>query len=202
MRIQKILINFKPYSEADLVQYVQAIILALTGNTYFPTPQPTLPVVTTALEELQDAMSKAANGGPADTAEKDLKRAALVVLLKQLASYIELVSAGNVAMMLSSGMKTSKEPSPVGPLPKPSMFEAEVAGKGMIRLLVNAIYGAKLYKFEYKQQGATEWTEVTVTKSKLLLTGLERGKEYFFRVLPMGVSEVRQYSDEISSFVV
>ena len=121
-------------------------------------------------------------------------------LLKQLASYIQLVSGDDVAMMLSSAFPVSKLPTPIGPLPKPSFFEAEITGKGMIRLTVNAIYGAKLYKYQYKQVGATDWQEETISKSKLLLTGLESGKEYAFRVLPMGASEVREFSDEITSF--
>jgi hypothetical protein len=110
------------------------------------------------------------------------------------------VSGHDVAMMLSSAFPVSKLPSPDGPLTKPSFFVAEIAGKGMIRLAVNAIYGAKLYKFQYKQSGTNEWQEQTISKTKLLLTGLESGKEYVFRVLPMGASEVREYSDEITSF--
>lgn len=202
MRIQKILINFRPYSDAAFVQLVQAILLALATNPFFPTPSPSIAVITTALDDLQDALSKAATGGSSATAVKDQKRAALETLLKQLASYIQLVSGDDVAMMLSSAFPVSKLPSPVGPLPKPSFFEAEIAGKGKIRLTVNAIYGAKLYQFQYKQSGTTEWQEQTISKTKLLLTGLESGKEYVFRVLPMGASEIREYSDEISSFAI
>lgn len=200
MRTQKILINFRLYSDAAFVQLVQAIILALTGNLNFPTPQPSIAVITTALDDVQDAMAAAATGGPAETAVKDQKRLALEAVMKQLASYVELVSAGDVAKMLSSGFPVSKIPSPIGPLPKPNLFEAEIAGKGMIKLTVNKIYGAKLYQFEYKKEGDTAWTPKNATRTKLLLTSLESGKEYRFRVLPMGASEVREYSDEITSY--
>ena len=116
--------------------------------------------------------------------------------------YVEKICKGDVAKILSSGYLASKEPSPIGPLPKPGGFVVKPGGKGEILLDCETIKGARAYQFEYKGINDTVWITKTETKSKLLLTGLISGQEYVFRLVPIGASDVRQYSDEINSFVL
>ncbi len=115
---------------------------------------------------------------------------------------MQLTSNGDAAIMLDSGFEISKNPSPVGPLPKPTGFFALPKGKGEVLVGLDRIPGARMYQYEYKEASAAEWTLDTNSKSKVLMTALASGKEYLFRVLPMGASEVREYSDEVSSFVL
>lgn len=207
MRTPKVIIDVSKRTDAELDNDAQAIVTALTGNASFPTPSPTLIVVGAAITAYQDAMNDAANGGPANTELKDQKREELEDILRQLGAYIELVADGDAAKMLSSGFKISKTPTPVGPLPKPTGFEVKPEGKGEISLQCDPQNGARVYQFEYVKvsaatPGAIVWTIKTVTKAKILLTGLESGQEYIFRVVPIGTSDVREYSDEIRSFVL
>jgi hypothetical protein len=202
MKTSKTLFDFSRYTDAELDQQAQAIVLAMTGNATFPTPDPTLPTVSTAITEYQDALSEAATGDHEAIAIKDQKREALEAILKDLGLYVEKLCKGDVAKILSSGFKASKEGSPIGPLPKPTGFEVMPKGKGEILLKCNAIKGARAYQFEHTLANAIDWIITTETKSKLLLTGLNSGQEYTFRVVPVGSSDIREYSDEVNSFVL
>jgi hypothetical protein len=201
MRIRKLLIGFSKLSDAALLAFAQAVLAAMTGNTNFPTPQPTLVVFGAAITAFEDAMAAAAGGGLMETAVKNQQRVALIVLLKQLASYVTLVSDNDEAKMLSSAFELSKDPSPIGPLAKPSNFEMKPAEKGQVKLSLDAVYGARLYQFEYKPVTATEWILIPSTSTKLMLTDLESGKEYVGRVVPLGASKIRTYSDSLTCFV-
>ncbi|MEP7374554.1 MAG: hypothetical protein ABI675_14265 [Chitinophagaceae bacterium] len=202
MRTSKVIIDFSKATDTELDQDAQAIVTAMTGNANLQNPLPSLAVVTAAITDYQTAMSNAANGGAADTEIKDQKREALEVLLRALGLFVEVQSAGDAAIMLSSGFKISKAPSPIGPLPKPTGFEVMPQAKGEVKLLANTINGARIYQFEYKLATATDWILKPSTKAKILLTGLESGKEYIFRMVPIGTSDVRVYSDEVRSFVL
>jgi hypothetical protein len=201
-KIQKILIDFVNYTDAVLVQFVQAVILALTGNPNFATPQPTIAVLTAALDDFQAAISDAEMGGPTERAIREQKRDALIILLRQLALYIQMVSGGDVAMMLSSAMNVSKLPSPVGPLPKPNKFVVSPYRKGMLTLSLERIIGANTYLYQYRLVTEMVWQNYLSNRSKIILTGLESGKEYVCRVLPSGASDIKVYSDEVNSFVM
>jgi len=202
MKTAKVLFDFSKYTDSELDQQAQAIVLAMTGNAAFTTPDPTLPTVDTAITEYQSALSEAATGDRQATAIKDQKREALEDILKDLGLYVEKLCKGDVAKILSSGYKASKESTPVGPLPKPTGFEVMPKGKGEILLRCKAIKGAKAYQFEHTLASATDWVISTETKSRLLLTGLNSGQEYKFRVVPVGSSNIREYSDEVGSFVL
>lgn len=202
MRTPKVLIDFSRFNDSELDQQAEAILSAMTGNADFPTPEPPLTELGNVITNYQQGLAKAATGNHTDVEIKDQRREDLENILRLLGLYVETQSGGDPAVMLSSGFKISKTPSPVGPLPKPTGFEVMPQGKGEMKLAVDREDGAKTYQFEYKLTTATDWIIKMSTKSKLLLTGLESGKEYVFRVVPIGASDIREYSDEISSFVL
>ena len=95
-------------SDALLITDTGSIITALTGNASYPTPSPTLAVVQAALDEFVTAVADAANGGVALTATKNDKRAALVWLLRELASYVHVACKGDLTVLLTSGFPIQK----------------------------------------------------------------------------------------------
>ena len=68
--------------DALLATDTGSILKGMTGNANYPTPSPTLALVTTALDDFTTALANAAGGGITLTAIKNDKRAALVVLLR------------------------------------------------------------------------------------------------------------------------
>ncbi len=202
MKSQKVLINFSNFSDSELDQQAQAIVTAMTGNANFTTPVPALTVVSDAISSYQEALSNAATGDRTATSIKDQRRKDLESILRSLGLYVEVQSNSEAAVMLSSGFKISKIPSPVGPLPKPTGFKITTQGKGEVKMELDKIDGAKAYQFEFRQATEAQWSLRISTKTRVIQTELESGKEYIFRVVPIGASDIREYSDEISSFVI
>ena len=202
MKTPKVLVSSNPYNDPELSTHALTIVTKMTGNPNFTTPKPSLADVTTAIDDFNSSMTEAATGDHAAVELKNQKRAQLSLLLYQLGTYVQLTSNGDAAKMLDAGFKISKDPAPIGPLPKPTGFFALPKGKGEMQVGLDRIPGARMYQYEYKEPSAAGWTLLTNSKSKVLMTELPSGKEYLFRVLPMGASEIREYSDEVSSFVL
>ena len=113
-----------------------------------------------------------------------------------------MVAKGNVAIMLGAGFDVSKIPSPVGPLPKPVKFVVSSPQKGWLQLSLARTYGASNYQFEYKKVGDAQWTVICSSRANITIQGLESAAQYVARVLPIGASMDRTYSDEITAVVI
>lgn len=95
----------------------------LTGNTSYTTPAPTLAAVTTALNAFTTALEDidSTGGGVTLTATKNDKRAGLVALMRELASYVQVTCKGDLTVLLSSGFLIQKpQRNPIGVLSAPS----------------------------------------------------------------------------------
>jgi len=198
----KILIDFSHYRDADLDQKAIFIIGSMEGNEAFPNPVPDIITITTANDEYIAARRDAETGDHEKIAVKNQKRKVLEDLLGKLGLYVEANGNNDEAILISSGFSLKKEREPVGILPKPESFSVHATEKGMIQLNVNTIKGSEGYLFEYRLLGAPNWTVAVSTKSELLLTGLESGKQYDFRVAGIGTNPERVYSDVLQSFVL
>ncbi len=199
---QKIIINYGRLGDTELEQKTQEILAALTGNAAFPTPQPPLADVQTALDEFEAAMLAAANRDHIKIELKNLKREALLAQLNRLAQYVQVSSDGGMEKMLSSGFDLSKTRGPVGPLPKPSGFKVSAIGTGTMKLSLNAIDGADNYQYEYRKADSENWQMQILSKSRVSISGLESGMEYLFRVTALGSNPTRVYSDVLRSFAL
>jgi hypothetical protein len=200
-RKQKVLIDFSRYSDSDLISFSESIQAAMPASGFYPTPSPALTVIDTATADFRAAMNAAAIGGSAQTDFKNEKRAVLTELLQEEGAYVQLVSEGDPGKIKAGGWEASKIPSPIGPLPQPQKFMVVPGQKGQLKMSLERIYGAGSYQFEYKLKDAAVWIVASSRKTKITINGLESGKEYAGRVVPIGTSEERTYSIEISCFV-
>src|SRR5256885_8858545 len=87
--MQKLNRGFSQLRDTELDNKTQTIITALTGNAAFPTPNPPLATITTALTAFQDALAMPA-GTDARAAALAPTRAALEALLQQIAGKLAL----------------------------------------------------------------------------------------------------------------
>src|SRR5438477_891236 len=135
--------------DAQLDQDTETIIASMTGNANFPTPSPTLVVITTALSAFTIALADAADGGVEKTAIKNAKRAELVPLLRQLSSYVFATANGDMTKLLSSGFPAQKTTrSPIGPLPAPGTpFLSQGAVTGSLDASAGPVAGAYIYNW-------------------------------------------------------
>lgn len=178
----------------------------MTNNPNFPQPNPALGDISAANDNYLTALDKVENGTKEDTVIKNNLRKVLELLLKSETDYVQQISLGDEAIILSSGFDVNKKPSSVGPLDKPTGFSITVGvNKGSVVAACNVVNHASFYEFELTDMPVTPtsiWLKKTSTKHKLLIDGLTSGKQYMFRVAGAGSDPSRNYSDEISSFVL
>ena len=198
----KIITSFSRYSDADLEQKAELIADSMTNNANFESPEPAISVLQAATTAFDTAIIKAKEGGKTEKLIRELKREELIVILDKLALYVQMKGDGNDAALSSSGFSLSKTRNIVGALPKPQNFALHVEKVGKITLSLKPVRGAKSYLYEYRKKGEEVWDIMVYTKTTLVLTDLQSGQLYEFRVAPVGSSTEKTYSDVLSSYVL
>lgn len=190
---------------SDKLLKTRFIIQQMTANiATFANPNPSLADVDTANSELAIAAVNAQAGGPALTLAKNNAEVALDNLIAQLSSYVQNISAGDAAIIISAGMDVRKDPSPIpNPPPVQNLDGFPTRSQGEVELNWDSLGRNYFYQVEmYMEDGDTGfWDKLVVSsKSKFLVTGLTTGKVYRFRVAGIGRNdEIGPYSQEATS---
>lgn len=179
------------------IEFARSVIISMTGNPNFVTPNPTLAVIGTNATALETAYVNAANGAIGLKAVMHAKEQALEISLGLLASYVEGIANANPtlgdAIILSSGMKERK-PNP----PKANGFRISSTGlPGEVMLRMDADNRA-VFTFEVTLTPADEasWTVLhSGTRAAFLATGLISGKRYYFRVAKTDKKGINPWSN-------
>jgi hypothetical protein len=193
-------------NDALLVTDTETIVKSLTGNTDYPTPLPALAVITTALNAFVTAIADAADGGKEFTAIKVAKRAELVSLLRQLASYVSVTCGGDMAKLLSSGFPTQKPTrTPIGVLPAPA---SPVVSQGSLTGELNAttppVFGAYTYNWRVALASAPNVfvQQSQTTAARNTFVGLTPGQTYRVQLNAVGSAGPSDWSDDGELMVV
>jgi hypothetical protein len=175
--------------------------IAMTGNTDFPTPEPSLADITAARVELQTLIARARFGDRRVKELRDLKAAELKTLLNKLAKYVALVANGDRRLIVSSGFGVVKTPEPLPPLERPKDLEAmRSKQEGSVLLDWKSVKGTLNYLVEMTtddpRQSDPNWSIAGYTsKSKFQVDNLTPGTKYWFRVRSLGARDKSPYSD-------
>jgi hypothetical protein len=193
-------------SDAQLIVDTHSAITGLTGNASFPTPTPTVASITTALSAFQVALADAANGGKELTAIKNAKRAELVSLMRQLASYVTITAAGDMATLLSSGFAYQKPTrSKVGDLPAPGAPVLKQTDKsGTLYASTSPVYGAASYNWSVALASAPDKSTQTAQTigGRYTFDGLTPGVDYSVTVNAVGAAGLSDWSDAATLIVI
>jgi hypothetical protein len=184
--------------DAQLDQDTETIIASMTGKANFPTPSPTLTVITTALSAFTVALADAADGGVEKTAIKNAKRAELVSLLRQLSNYVFATANGDMTKLLSSGFPAQKTTrSPIGPLPAPI---TPVLSQGPVTGSLNAssppVGGAYVYNWRVALASVptTYVKQQQTTAASNTFEGLTPGQVYNVELNAVGTAGTSDWS--------
>jgi hypothetical protein len=112
MRKSEVILDFLRLPYAGKVEFGRNMVLRMTGNLSFPTPDVPLSQITTASNSLETAFNAAQGGGPQQTAALHLASKQWDGLMRKLAIYVNRIADGNEAMILSSGFHTTHQPKP------------------------------------------------------------------------------------------
>ena len=96
MRRKSLVYSLYRLSVDDVINLGRAVVLDMTGNTSFPTPDPSLTVVAAQIDDLEKKQTKARNRGLLEHREMMDAYNLLVETLRSLALYVEKISAGDV----------------------------------------------------------------------------------------------------------
>ena len=193
-------------SDMALIKDTTTIITSMTDNPAYPTPAPTLAVMQAALSTFSNALAAAADGGKTLTAAKIAARAALDVLLRELASYVHVACKGNMQKLLSSGFPTQKATrQPLGILPAPSGLAVTNGGRsGEINAWASPVNGAGIYNWNLALASAPDTTIQTAqtTAASVVFDGLTPGLAYNVIVNAVGSAGPSDWTDPVSQFVI
>jgi hypothetical protein len=181
-------LGFRQMTVPEKIQVSKSVITLMTGNLSYPTPNPTLAAVTTAITNLEKAYEAAHDGGKSKTAFMRTQEKALIGLIVQLTAYIQVASGGDSNIILSSGMQVRSTATPPQPLPQPEAVKVMTSSnEGEVNLKWQPIYTAVAYVIQQSLDGNTNWTESgNSTKSNIAIGGLVSGSRAFFRVAAIG----------------
>ena len=111
-----VVLKLPEYEVPLLVMRARGIVERMTGNSWFPSPLPSLAVVQAAIDDLFDAETKTLTRVMDSVTARDAKRMILVTRLQQLAAYVESIANANpehgASIVESAGMYLKKTGRP------------------------------------------------------------------------------------------
>jgi hypothetical protein len=182
----------------QLIKQCRVIVTKMTGNTWFPSPTPTLAQVTNDINAL-DAAEQAAQKGPKGAAaERDVKRAALRSDMRQLKSYVQSICDANMpeaqAIAESAGMSVAKRPA----RSKPDLAAKYGAVPATVALEAKALRRRASYQWQMSTDQKV-WSDLPSTvKAATVVTGLTPATTYYFRFRTLTADGLSDWSPAIS----
>jgi len=196
----------KKYRDMKLFSKAGSILEQMSNNAYFPNIEAQLAELGEKIESYKAALSESRLGGRLTTVLKRNSRRDLEVCLQELATYVELMSKGDAAVIASAGFDMHKKAARVGQLDKVQNVRIEVGSmRGSALVTCDGVDRALFYVFEYCEAPFTAdsvWIQVTGSKRKILIEGLTSGKEYCFRVAAARTHPSRIWSEVVKSYVI
>lgn len=191
----------------DILLKATHIITQMTGNANFPSPKPTLAQITNARNALMTATEEAFNKDREKIALRNIRHDELKRLLNKLAFNVQDTSDGIEEKIISSGFETASRGSHVGLLHPPENLTAFPKWEpGHIMLRWKRIYKANSYIIEMSEGNPADetlWKSIAIsTKAKHLITGLQTGHIYWFRVMAVNPAGKSGQSDPTRSIAL
>ncbi len=174
---------------------------SILGNASFPTLQALLPALLTACDELEDAIQAMEfHGGKAATNTKREAEKALRSMLKDFGGYVQGISEGVKAVILSAAFDTVKERTPLPPPEAPvDVRVTRTALAGNLKVRWKRMHGALLYYLEMMEGDSGNWSRIlTTSRTRHELFELITGKEYSFRVQTVSSTGISGYSEVVT----
>lgn len=152
MANSKVLRDFSSsrYSDPELGVKSNHIVSLMTNPPHFTQPNPPLANISAGNDNCLAALDKVENGTKEDTVIKNNMRKVLELLLKSETNYVQQISLGDEAIILSSGFDVNKKPTVIGPLEKPTGFNITVGmNKGSVVASCDIVNHTSFYEFEH-----------------------------------------------------
>lgn len=143
----------------------------------------------TARGDFEQKIAAAATGGPPDTAAKNDSRQTLLGLLRQQASYVQINSNNDMAILLSSGFQAMSTNRAQTQLDQPTGLEITNGTSGQLVASVKPVKNTSLYEGRAKAPTG-DWlpTVFTGDSQHIIFNGLTPGIIYTIQARALGGS--------------
>ena len=210
MPILHVLRDWAEGPDAGLHGRAQTVHASLyTSGLWTVPPNPAIPVTAAALatgiSDFDAAMAAADGGGPEETAAKNDKRAVLVDLLRELASYVDDNHGNDMAKLLASGFQAASTNRAQSPLDIPLIKEITNNGSGKLGVRIAPVANAKSFEARYAlippggAAGPWQHGGTFPNSRSILISGLTPGGNYQIQIRAVGGSTgYSEWSDPIT----
>ena len=204
MKKIKVVLDFIKFSVAEKIAFYRNIIVHLTGNATFPTPDVPLADAKAAVDTLEASFLAARDGSHTAVATLYANETAADDLFRLLAAYVDRIAAGDEPKILSSGFHESKQPTSIQ---KETLSVNDGAHSGSVKLVARAVDKAGAYIWQYIKgmlpDNEVDWiTAATTTRASYELTGLEVTARYYFRVAAVTPDGTTDFSAPVLKVVM
>jgi hypothetical protein len=185
-----------------LITFAQAIVTAMTGNKFFPTPVPSLAQITQAIADLVTAQTAAQSRTHGAVVVRNEKRLALVTELEQLKSYVQNIADADreqaSGIIQSASLSVRKVP-----VRARATFTAKPGpASGSVLLRTPSAGSRATYAWEVSADGGVTWQAVASTvQTKTTVIGLKAGASYSFRFRAVTKAGLGDWSQPVSLIV-
>ena len=185
-----------------LLTMARAIVKNMTGNAWFPDPQPPLATVQAAIDDLAEAETATLTKTTGTVAKRDVKRFALVRLLDRLKTHVQSKVDANPengpSIILGAGLDVKKKAGP-----PPRVFTAKQGPtSGSVILLAPKGGHRAGYEWAYSLDGGITWIALPFTvQATTTVTGLKPGSRMSFRYRAVTKDGAGDWSQPVSMIV-
>jgi hypothetical protein len=192
----------KVFSKTSLIH---TSLTTAPGITFFPSPVPTMLLYKADIDAFGGVLNS--ENTAANVALRKARRDALILSTQKLAANLELTANGDLVALAASGFDLKTKPTrSTGLLPAPLDLRVKTTGiAGEALCKCKAVPLADSYEPAWTlDPTAGPWTSLSAVSSSqnLLFSGLQRGKDYFFRVRAIGANGPSPWSDVATMMVV
>jgi hypothetical protein len=191
--------------EEDLEIKGDIVVETMENNPDFPDPPPAFAELKKEMPEFRASRRSAETGDKKMVSIKNDKKVKVQNLLQVLADYVTVKSNGDRTLILSSGFDVSNESRSNKNVP-PSIgkLEVELGEPGVATTRSKDVTAVKAYIHQYTTEAPTTntvWVGDGSSYSEHTFSGLSSGKQYWFRVVAIGVKKQKAYSPIVSRFI-
>ncbi|HEY0548376.1 MAG TPA: fibronectin type III domain-containing protein [Verrucomicrobiae bacterium] len=195
---------FAKLPDADLGFFAGSTIAQMTDNPGYLDPRVPLHDMLKAKNTYVADMAAAVGGGRVTTATKNASRAALIMLLRQQAAYVQSIAGADLALLLSSGFLAASTNRARMLLPQAVIKSVKSIQSTMFSLALEPVRTARGYEVRYKTANGEHVSAPVSSSSRgILLKDLVPGFIYTIQARAIGgLTGCGDWSDPISRMAV
>jgi len=204
----KALTNFTRLKDDELLVLVNTINRAMSNNSSYSTPEPSLANVRVIINEFSSKLSIAKKrGSPEDTALKNESRLRLLDTLKRLSYYVNITAEGKLSVVLSSGFPIhSISYGTFIPIAPTGLTLKDGRLSGQVRIDFDKQKGILIYEFCYRMvdlEQERDWEDHLMTTSSKgnIIGALIVGQVYEVKVRAINRKGIGDWSSVVNWMV-